>query len=86
MNMTARPAGRTEARPIYAIAQDIFVFWRDINPGARAYANAMLAMTTVRDHYDEMPGQKVVTGFLLNATDWQGPEARRVKAELKARI
>lgn len=84
---TTRPVGLTEARPVYKIAQEIFTKWGDkMSPHAEPYVNAMLNMTSPRDNYYEDSGKSIILYFLSNAQGWRGPDAQRIKAELKAMV
>lgn len=71
-------------RPLYVIAEDVKRNWPRVYFGAVPYLNAMASLATVQSYYGCDDGRSVVTYFLANATTWRGPEARRIKAELKA--
>ncbi len=74
------------ARPLHVIASDIRANWPNMPENARAYANPMAALDKITDAYYADSAQSVVLYFLSNATTWRGPEARRVKDELKAML
>jgi hypothetical protein len=44
----------------------------------------MSVISRITDHYYYDTGEHVVAYFLANASGWRGPDARRLKAELKA--
>lgn len=70
-------------RPLYLIAADIRANWPKPYFGAVPYIFALRHL----DRADEMYGCDTATSciayFLSNAQTWRGPEARRIKAELK---
>ena len=70
-------------RPLHAIARDITANWPNINYAAVPYLQAMRELNSVNDMYMFDSARSVVLYFLGNATTWRGPEARRIKAELK---
>jgi len=74
----------TDARPLFVIARDIRDHWKNISPHAAPYLYAMSVISRITDHYYYDTGEHVVAYFLANASGWRGPEARRLKAELKA--
>ena len=73
-------------RPIHAIADDIIRTWRNPYFGAVPYLRAMRHLTTGGDQYIMETGASIVAYFLANARWFRGPEAKRLKAELKAHI
>jgi hypothetical protein len=74
----------TETRPLHLIAQDIKVNWPNVYFGAVPYLQAMLRLADITDNYGYDSAESIVIYFLSNAKTWRGPEARRIKAELKA--
>lgn len=70
-------------RPLSEIAQDIHVSWPTVHHAARPYLEAMGGLNKITDPYFCDSARTVVMYFLANATSWRGPDARRVKAELK---
>jgi hypothetical protein len=79
----------TTPRPIFSIAGEISAKWRNAKGestvyfGAVPYLNAMRSLVDITDHYGVDPADEVIMYFLSNATTWRGPDARRIKAELK---
>ena len=71
-------------RSISAIAADIRATWPKVWYGAVPYLEAMFALETVDNMYGLDTGRSVVLYFLSNAATWRGPDARRIKKELKA--
>jgi hypothetical protein len=69
--------------PIYEIAEDIRKHWPKPYFGAKPYINAMASITTIGENYYADTAKSVVLYFLSNASTWRGPDARRIKAELK---
>lgn len=74
------------SRALYEIAEDISRNWPKVYFGAVPYLQAMKQLDSVNGYYGDDSGRSVVAYFLSNATTWRGPEARRVKAELKAML
>jgi len=77
-----RPAGK--ARPLHVIAEDTRDHWTNVYFGAQPYLRAMDRLDTITDMYGADDAKSIVLYFLSNATTWRGPDARRIKAELKA--
>ena len=73
----------TTTRPIYAIANEIGLNWKNPYFGAVPYLRAMHSLRDVTDAYGYDDGRSIVMYFLANANTWRGETARRVKAELK---
>lgn len=73
-------------RLIHQIARDIRLDWDNIYYGAEPYLQAMEALYTIDQMYYQDSARSVINYFLANATSWQGPEARRIKAELNAML
>jgi hypothetical protein len=76
----------TTHRPIYKIAAEILRLWKNPYFGAIPYIAAMEQLETVQDSYYEDKAESIVIYFLSNATRWKGPDAVRIKAELKAML
>lgn len=70
-------------RPLYEIAADIRKNWKNIYFGAVPYRDAMSELNTINDKYWADSAKSVVLYFLANASTWRGPDAKRIKAELK---
>lgn len=79
-------AKQNAARPIHAIAREIYATWEKPNYAAVPYLSAMRSLTSMADKYGDDSAQSVVAYFLSNATTWRGPDAKRIKAELKAML
>ena len=73
-------------RPIYEIARDIRTNWPKVNYAAAPYLAAMRDLNVITDKSVWDTGASVVRYFLANASSWRGPEAKRIKAELKAML
>lgn len=73
-------------RPLYEIASDIRANWPTPYFGAVPYIEAMAQLGDISDRYGYEDASGVVAYFLANAKTWRGPEARRIKAELKALV
>lgn len=65
------------------IAKEIKKTWPNVNYAARPYLDAMESLTTMDSSYYADGAKSVVLYFLANASTWRGPDARRIKAELK---
>ena len=73
-------------RPINIIAHDIIRSWPRPYFGAVPYLQAMLSLDNIDEDYGADSARSVVLYFLSNATTWRGPDARRLKAELKEHL
>lgn len=82
----ATPALPTKARPLYVIAKEIKKTWPNVNYGARPYLDAMTGLEKLSDMYMHDDARSIVLYFLSNANTWKGPDAKRIKAELKAML
>jgi hypothetical protein len=70
-------------RSLHTIAADIEENWADVNYAARPYLDAMHTLGGIVEPYGMDSARTIVLYFLSNAATWRGPEARRIKAELK---
>lgn len=73
-------------RPLSAIALDIEAHWSKVYFGAVPYLGAMHLLNKITDEYYADSAADIVRYFLSNATTWRGPDARRIKAELKGML
>ena len=73
-------------RPLHVIADDISKNWAKVNFAAKPYLAAMRQMSSMEDTYGYEDASGVILYFLSNAGSWRGPEAKRIKAELKAML
>src|SRR5574341_213373 len=73
-----------EIRPLSVIARDIRKHWPRVYFGAVPYLDAMSTLGSIDEDYGYDSGKSIVLYFLANANTWRGPDARRIKAELKA--
>jgi len=70
-------------RKLYQIAADIRSNWKNVSPYAAPYLDAMSELETINDNFYLDSARSVVLYFLSNATGFRGPDAKRIKAELK---
>ncbi len=88
MNNASPLAAVIEAapRPIWKIAYDIRKAWgpAKVNFAAKPYLDAMCSLDKVADSYGADSAKSIVLYFLGNANSFRGPEAKALKAELKA--
>jgi hypothetical protein len=70
-------------RPIFQIAKEIKASWPTLSPHAAPYLDAMMELDSITDMFWADTGKSIVSYFLSNADYWRGPDARRIKAELK---
>ncbi len=70
-------------RSLHSIAHEIRRVWPKPYFGAVPYLAALGALDSIHDKYDHDDARSIVLYFLSNATTWRGPDARRIKAELK---
>jgi hypothetical protein len=73
-----------QQRPLSMIAEDIRENWPDPWPHAVPFIEKMATINAVTDDYLNESAKSVVLYFLANAMYWRGPEATRIKAELRA--
>ena len=74
-------------RKISEIAREIRSIWGSkVYFGAVPYLEAMLTLNTTDDDYGDDPGHKIVRYFLGNAQTFRGPDAKRLKDELKLHL
>lgn len=73
-------------RSLSVIAWEIRKLWTKPYFGAVPYLEAMTDLESVNDNYGWDSGKSVVLYFLSNASTWRGPDAKRIKAELKAMV
>lgn len=79
-------------RPLSAIAADIRASWVTksgrpcVSPYAEPYLSAMSTLSSIEDNFGYDTGVSVVLYFLSNASSFRGPDARRLKDELKAHV
>ena len=72
------------ARPIHEIAAEIETIWGSkVNYAAKPYLEAMFSLNKITDNYYMDSGSMIVAYFLGNAGTFRGPDAKRLKQELK---
>jgi hypothetical protein len=71
-------------RPISTIARDIALNWDKVNYAAKPYLEAMAYLNSIDDMYFADSARSIVAYFLSNARSFRGPDAKRLKAELKS--
>jgi hypothetical protein len=74
------------ARPIYRIAEEIALEWKEPYFAAVPYIRAMRYLSSLDDYYITERGRDIVMYFLDNASTWRGDKARDVKNELRAML
>jgi hypothetical protein len=86
MTQTGETSQAAGPRPLHRIADDIVRNWPRPNFAAAPYIRDMrhLGGMDTAIGYDDAEG--IVLRFLGNARSWTGPEAKRVKAELRAML
>ena len=77
---------KPKQRKIYQIAGEIFIKWKKVNYAAKPYLDAMLSLTDKDDKYICDNASDIIRYFLCNASTWRGPDAKRIKLELKELI
>ncbi len=84
LNITSSPS---KPRPLHEIASEIKKLWGSkTHYGAKPYLEVMHSLTSIDDNYGADTGRSVVSYFLSNANSFKGPDAIRIKAELKAHL
>jgi hypothetical protein len=71
-------------RSIQYIACDIRAAWFKVSPYAKPYLDAMTYIDRITDNYYYDDARSIVLYFLSNAASFRGPDAKALKAELKA--
>lgn len=75
-------------RTFSEIAKDIRKNWQNMSPAAEPYVNALAEIKSsdknARYYFEDAETQ--VLYFLSNAGTWRGPEAKRIKSELKSML
>jgi hypothetical protein len=77
---------REGPRSISTLAWEVQRTWKNVNYAAKPYLVAMFTMTSIDDPVGHDSGRSVVSYFLANASAFRGPDARRIKVELKAML
>jgi len=75
-----------KTKSISEIAYIISNDWKNVYFGASPYLSAMYSLNSINDRYGMDDGRTVVAYFLANASEWKGPVAKEVKAELNRRL
>lgn len=75
-----------EHRPLYEIAADIKRNWPDVYFGAVPYLDALGMLSSMDQKFGEDDAKTIVAYLISNMRYWRGPEAARLKAELKALV
>lgn len=83
--VSEEPEAKT-TRPLYIIAREIKKLWPKPNYAAQPYLDAMMELDSVKDKFYEDYGDDIVRRFIGNARSWSGPDAKRIKDELKKMI
>lgn len=73
-------------RTLSEIARDVRKHWPRVYFGAVPYLEAMATMGDIGGSHGEDSGRSVVNYFLANAQSFRGPEAKRIKAELRGML
>lgn len=73
-------------RSLSVIATEIEKTWPKPYFGARPYIQALKSVDGIDDRYGAEDAETLVRHFLVNADTWRGPDARRIKAELKGML
>lgn len=73
-------------RHVYQIADEIRKTWKNVNYAAKPYLDAMSQISSVAENFGAEDGRSIVLYFLANASSWRGPDAKRLKDELKASL
>ena len=75
-------------RTFKQIALEVKSLWKNVYFGAAPYLDAMLSLDTTDPnasyYFDD--ADTIVRYFLANAQTFKGPDARRIKAELKSML
>lgn len=72
-----------ETRTLSEIAREIMATWKKPFFGAVPYLRAMATLSGPGDRYGADSADSIVRYFLANAATYRGPDAKRIKAELR---
>lgn len=90
MDLSHRVASRyrqaAESRSLSDIAREVRKDWKQVNFAAVPYLEAMEGLDKITDSYGSDSARSIVLYFLNNASQWRGPKAKEIKAELKAML
>ncbi|MCX8008353.1 MAG: hypothetical protein N3A54_01475 [Patescibacteria group bacterium] len=73
-------------RQLSKIAEEVEASWKSPTKAALEYLKAMKKLNKITESYYEENGKKIVEGFLGAAGSWVGPEASKIKKELKSML
>jgi hypothetical protein len=77
-------------RKLYEIAEEINAIWsgrgNGVNFAAEPYLAAMFHLKSIDDTYGADDARYIVRYFLNNARSFTGPDAQRIKAELRSML
>lgn len=73
-------------RTLSEIAHEIILTWKKPFFGAVPYLRAMAKLSGPGDKYGADDADSIVRYFLANASTYRGPDAKRIKAELREMI
>jgi len=73
-------------RPLYEIAADIQKNYPKMYFGAVPYVDTLKKLDKITDYYHADSAVTLVHYLIGNLMYWRGPEAKRIKAELKALV
>ena len=76
--------GKAAPRSLSVIAREIMSLWLAPYFGAVPYIEAMAQLETCEEAFGYDSGKSIVLYFLSNARGWRGPDAKRIKDELRA--
>ena len=74
----------TAPRTISSIMADVKKAWAKPNFAAVPYIAALSTLRTVNDVYIHEDARSLILYFLSNASSFRGPQAKALKAELRA--
>ena len=68
------------------LAKEIRELWKDVDPEARPYLNAMVELRHPWESYGWDDGRDIIRNFLANSGKWKGKGSRRIKEELSSMV
>lgn len=84
--MTDTTSAAPATRSLASIAREIRLTWPKVYFGAVPYLEAMAQLERITDMYFQDSAESIVLYFLSNASTWRGPDAKRIKLELRAML
>jgi hypothetical protein len=77
---------RVAKRPIYSIANEVAMKWKDLGPTVKQCLDVMLHMTNVGDNYGQESGLLATQELIILLDLWKNKSAGRIQRELREHV